>query len=270
MTATVDFDRIPFLVIGEQPISLGQTLGYLQLSGTLVPLIREIVNQHIILQEIQSRSDLEVSLSDLEQSVIDFRLKQQLADADRFQQWLANQGLDHATWQNRVLFRLKVERLVEKIAEPQLLPYFEQHRAAFDQLELACIITPDVTIANQVSQQVTAQTTLEQLLQTYAPTDAQTQILRGLVRCDRLPKELRSAIVAATPGEVIGPMQIEQRWCVFQVGQRVPATLDSDLKRELHARLFQQWLAEKVLSLSVQLVNQSPLANSAPQTSLAA
>ncbi|HEY9616074.1 MAG TPA: peptidylprolyl isomerase [Microcoleaceae cyanobacterium] len=270
MTVAVDFDRIPFLVIGEQPVSLGQTLGYLQLSGTLIPLIREIVNQHMIMQEIQHRSDLEVSLSDLEQAVIDFRLKQQLADADHFQQWLATQGLDHATWQNRVLFRLKVERLIEKITEPQLLPYFEQHRSAFDQVELACIITPEATIAAQISQQVTAHTTLEQVLQSYSPADSHTQILRGLVRYGKLPQELRSAIVAATPSEVIGPRQIEHRWCVFQVGQSVPASLDKDLKRELQTRLFQQWLAEKVLSLSVQLVNQAPLPNSDSQTSLAA
>ncbi|MGI0486043.1 peptidyl-prolyl cis-trans isomerase [Pantanalinema rosaneae CENA516] len=270
MTAAVDFDRIPFLVIGEQPVSLGQTLGYLQLSGTLVPLIREMVNQHVLLQEIQSRSDLEVSLSDLEQTMIDFRLKQELTDADRFQQWLASQGLDHATWQNRVLFRLKVNRLMEKITESPLLPYFEQHRSTFDQVELACIITPDATIANQISQQVAAHTTLEQVLQAYAPADSQTQILRGLVRQGRLPQELRSAIATATPGEVIGPKQIEQRWCVFQVGQHVPATLDRELKRELQARLFQQWLAEKVLSLSVQLVNQSPLPSATQEPSMVA
>lgn len=270
MTAAVDFDRIPFLVIGEQPISLGQTLGYLQLSGTLLPLIREIVNQHIILQEIQSRSDLEVSLADLEQAVIDFRLKQQLTEADRFQQWLARQGLDHTTWQNRVLFRLKVDQLIEKITESQLLLCFEQHRSAFDQVELACIITPDAAIADHISQQVSEHTTLEQVLQFYAPTDAQTQILRGLVRQGKLPKELRSVIMTATPGEVIGPTQVEQRWCVFQVGQRIPAHLDRDLKRELQVHLFQQWLAEKVLSLSVQLANQSPLLNAMQESAMAA
>lgn len=60
-----DLQNLPFLNIDDQPLSLGQLLQYLQVSGNLLPFLQEIVGQHVIYQEIQARQDLEVSASQL-------------------------------------------------------------------------------------------------------------------------------------------------------------------------------------------------------------
>jgi len=67
----------PFLIVDDQPISLTQALSYLQASGKLQPFILEILRRNILEQE-QTRDDLDISTAVIEQAVIDFRLEQQL------------------------------------------------------------------------------------------------------------------------------------------------------------------------------------------------
>ncbi len=70
MTLMTDLDS-SWLKIDEQPISLKQAVGYLQLFGRLRPFLQEIVSQHVIYQEIQERDDLEISTAEREQAAID-------------------------------------------------------------------------------------------------------------------------------------------------------------------------------------------------------
>ena len=51
-----DIDSLPFLTIGEDQVSLKQSLGYLQAFGRFRPLLQEIVTHHFLFQEIQKRT----------------------------------------------------------------------------------------------------------------------------------------------------------------------------------------------------------------------
>src|SRR3712207_6686893 len=93
----------PFLTIDDQPISVGQVLGYLQATRKLEGFIGDIVRQFVIERELQSQQDnLNISSAVVEQAVIDFRLQNQLTEANQFQDWLTSNGLTYEGFHNQV------------------------------------------------------------------------------------------------------------------------------------------------------------------------
>ncbi|MDB9341032.1 peptidylprolyl isomerase, partial [Nodularia spumigena CS-589/07] len=67
-----------FLTVNDQPIFINQAVKYLQASGKLAHFIGDILRQYVIEQEIQARDDIQISPALTEQTIIDFRLKNQL------------------------------------------------------------------------------------------------------------------------------------------------------------------------------------------------
>jgi len=55
---------------------------------------------------------------------------------------------------------------------------------------------------------------------------------------------LRALVDLSSPGELIGPIEIEGWYCLFQVEQFLPASLEGQVKQELQNQLFEKWLEE--------------------------
>jgi parvulin-like peptidyl-prolyl isomerase len=76
----------------------------------------------------------------------------------------------------------------------------------------------------------------------------------GPVSRGTLPDILRAAVDTVSPGELVGPLELEQTWALFRVEQFLPASLeDGQLKEALQNELFEQWLAAKIQKLTVKL-----------------
>ncbi|KAM3091039.1 peptidylprolyl isomerase [Phormidesmis sp. 146-12] len=250
------FDALPFLTIADQTLSLGQVLRYLQLSGKLVPLIQEVVAQHVTYQEIEARKDLDVDIGELEQAIVDLRVNQKLLDAAAFQKWLNQQGMDYTTFQSRMFINFKLEKLKTQIAEPSLSSYFTHHQALLNEVELSCVAIADKCLAEQLTRRLLAATDFEKVVKEYALDHLnKVSIWRKSVRYGQLPENLREAIATSAVGDSIGPLQLEGQWCLFRIEQFHPAVLESALKQELQEKLFQKWLVERVSPLPVSLVN---------------
>ena len=93
-----------FLTVNNQEITIAEVVKYLQISGKLGNFISDVLRQHVIEQEINTRTDIEISSALIEQTIIDFRLKNQLNDQQKFQEWLTNNGTDYTTFYTSVTF----------------------------------------------------------------------------------------------------------------------------------------------------------------------
>ncbi len=252
---TTSLLQLPFLKINGEQISLERALGYLQVSGHLIPLMQELVSLHVLFKEVQQRQDLEISSADLEETIIDFRLKKKLTDSSKFEDWLAKQGMNREVFQTRMALRLKFDKLKERIAAPDLESYFEERKQELDLIVLSCIVVTDKELAFQLHQQLLdGKTNFEQISQEYSLTDIKdVSIIRGPTRRVRLPEELRGLINDAPPGQLVGPLEVGERWTIFQVEQIQPAKLEEPLKQELQNQLFQKWLQAQLKQLNVKL-----------------
>jgi hypothetical protein len=245
-----------FIKIDDESISLQKVIGYLQLFGRLRPFVETIVSLHVIYNEILSHPNLEINSAEFEQAVIDFRLQHNLSDAEKFQQWLVQEGMDYQAFQSRVVLAFKWNKLKHLIAEPQSNQYFAEHRAEYTQYDLSGLVTGDQELIETLQLQLMEpQASFDEITKPYtSPESPLINVLRGLTRLKQLPEELRTIIQETTPGEWVGPLQVGGGWCLFRVEAVVPPRFEGQLKQELEEQLFTSWLAEKVTRLNVELL----------------
>lgn len=244
-----------FLNVDDQPISLGQALKYLQTSGKLGTFVGDILRQHVIEQELQTREDLNAGSAAIEQAVIDFRLQRQLSNPQVFQEWLKSNGTDYDTFHKQVSYGFKLSKLKARIADPKLQEYFIERKLFLDRLVLSRIIVDSQELAEELRTQIDEGASFDQLAKEYSITD--DRIVNGMmgpVSRGTLPDILRAAVDLAKPGEVVGSLELDKRWGLFRVEQFLPASLDDpQLRQALQDELFERWLAEKIQKLTVKL-----------------
>ncbi|BAY26183.1 PpiC-type peptidyl-prolyl cis-trans isomerase [Calothrix sp. NIES-2100] len=248
-------ESLSFLTVDNQPISIEQAVKYLQASGKLTQFIGDIIRQHIIEQEISIREDIDISSAFTEQTIIDFRLKNQLTDPQIFQEWLKKNGTDYQTFHSSIALTFKLEKLKAVVTEPKLPEYFIERKIYLDRVVISRIFVDNRELSEELHTQIEEGGSFEQLAKEYSLTD--DRIVNGMmgpISRGTLPDILRSAIDAATPGQLIGPIEIEGRYGLFRVEQFLPASLeDTQLKQALQNELFEKWLAEKIQKLTVKL-----------------
>ena len=244
-----------FLTVDDRLISVQQAVKYLQLSGKLGQFIKDILRQDVIEQEIQTRKEIELSPAITEQAIIDFRIKNQLSDPQKFQDWLNNSGIDYDLFHSTVAFGFKLEKLKSAIAEPKLAEYFIERKIFLDRVVLSRIIVDNRELAEELHTQIEEGTSFEQLAREYSLAD--DRIVNGMmgpVSRGTMPDKLRAAVDVASSGDILGPIELEERYGLFRVEQLLPASLeDTQIKQALQNELFEKWLAEKIQKLTVKL-----------------
>ncbi|MEA5598698.1 peptidylprolyl isomerase [Rivularia sp. UHCC 0363] len=244
-----------FLTVDDRLISVQQAVQHLQISGKLGQFIRDILRQDVIEQEIAARVETELSPALTEQAIIDFRLKNELSDPQKFQDWLNNSGTDYDTFHATVAFGFKLEKLKSAITDPKLAEYFIERKIFLDRVVLSRIIVDNRELAEELHTQIEEGTSFEQLAREYSLAD--DKIVNGMmgpVSRGTMPDKLRAAVDIASPGDILGPIQLEERYGLFRLEQLLPASLeDTQLKQALQNELFEKWLAEKIQKLTVKL-----------------
>lgn len=244
-----------FLTIDDKPISYGQAVKYLQASGKLGQFIGDILRQYIIEQELQTREDIFISPALTEQTIIDFRLKNQLTDPSSFQEWLQSNGTNYDTFHSSVAYGFKVEKLKAVVTESKLQEYFIERKIYLDRVVLSRIIVDSRELAEELQTQIEEGASFEHLAREYSLAD--DKIVNGMmgpVSRGTMPDTLRAAIDVASPGQLVGPIELEGRYGLFRVEQFLSASLeDTQLRQALQNELFEKWLAEKIQKLTVKL-----------------
>lgn len=251
--SAMDFESL--LTIDGQPLSWRNILDYLQVSGDLDPFINKILRQYVLSQELRSRPDLEIASELVEQAVIDFRLEHKLSDREQYQKWLTSYGMDNATFHQKCTLELKLKKLVIQVTEPNLDNYFIQRKPFLDLIVISRIVVAKEDFAAQLRDQIEQGASFEKLAQEHSLADE--TILNGMmgpIKMGTLPDALKQVIDVDRPGQLIGPLAIEDQWALFRVEQFLPASLYNEgLKEELRLQLFEQWIAEKIQKLTVQV-----------------
>jgi parvulin-like peptidyl-prolyl isomerase len=244
-----------FLIINDEQLELSKVVKYLQVSGKLNQFISDVLRQHILETELATRDDIEDNTALVEQSIIDFRLKNQLTDAEQFQTWLKNNGTDYTTFYESVTFGFKLEKLKALITEPKIPEYFIERKIYLDRVVLSRIMVDNRELAEELQTQIEEGSSFEQLAKEYSLADEKNfNGMMGPISRGSLPDTLRAEIDAANPGQLIGPIEIEGRFNLFRLESIIPASLENpQLKQSLQNELFEKWIGEKIQSLTVKL-----------------
>jgi parvulin-like peptidyl-prolyl isomerase len=244
-----------FLTINDKPFSLEQSLSYLRTAGKLHTVLSEIVQQYVLEEEVKLLEIPEAEPEIVEQFILEFRLQQQLTTPEIFHNWLAINAISYADFKHQVTFRIKQDKLKEKVTASKVQEYFAKNKEALDRVVLSRIVVDHPEVAQDLKEQVEQQgADFTQLAKKHSMVDdAVVGGVMGPIICSQMPEIIRKATENAQPGQIVGPIKIEGRYCLLKVEQLLPASLEGSLKRDLENHLFEEWLKEKVQSMNVQL-----------------
>lgn len=245
-----------FLTVDTKPITFEEALKYLESSEEIGNFVGEILRQYILEQELSSREKLTANPALVEQAIIDFRLEQNLIEAKAFEQWLTSNGLNYESFHQKFKRGFQLERLRDEITLPKLQEVFIEKKIFLDRVVLSRLIVNNQELAEELKIQIEeGEASFEQLVRDYSTTEDKIfNGMMGLLSRGQLPDKLRAAIDSANPGDLIGPINNEENWCLFRLEHIVGASLnDEELKETLKNQIFEQWLAQKIQEKEVQL-----------------
>ena len=246
---------IPFIKINDTKISLSQGIQYLKDSGRLGDFLGQIVRQHLLKAELDELQDIKITDAEIEQTLLNFRIQNQLIEQEKFQAWLQESGLTYSALRQGLDRDLRLNRLRDLIATPKLDDYFQQQKPLLDRVVLSRIIVEERGTAESLKQQLAADSNrFGVLAQEHSLTnDRVVNGMMGAMSYGSFPDVLKPMVESAKPGEIVGPVPLEDRYGLFKVEQFIPAKLEGDLLEELKNQLFEQWLQEKMQNLEIKL-----------------
>jgi parvulin-like peptidyl-prolyl isomerase len=245
----------PFITVDGESISLGRAFRYLQAADRLDSTISAILRQHLLEKALQTRPELAIAPEQIHQVVTDFRLQNQLNNAQQFQQWLTEQELDETQFRAQVLRELQIRKLKETIAQSKLQEYFIERKLLLDQVVLSRIAVSQKEMAEELKEQLSEGANFEDLARDYSRAEERFfNGMMGLVSRGELPDVLRSALDLAAPGDVVGPFDLEDTWMIFRLEKILPASLgDPQVRQTLQNELFDRWFVEQLQGMNIEI-----------------
>lgn len=247
--------EVPFLTIDNETISVSKFVNYLRKAGSLTRILGEFLRQYVLEKELKTRDNIQVEESLISSAIGKFLGEHKLTDPNRFNKWLKENGLSYEEFKNQIALSLKADLLKLEITESQLEAYFLEKQSLFDRVVLSRIILPNAEIANKIWQQLQADTSaFEALAREHSVTeDRIVNGMMGPIKRSTLPEVLRKEMDRLQPGDIIGPFNIDDRYCIFRFEQSLPASLEGPVKQELQNQLFEKWLQGRIAKMNIKL-----------------
>jgi putative peptide maturation system protein len=208
-----------------------------------------IVDQCLIRQEVRRRK-IDVSDSELQELMDQFRLQHGLYTAEQTLSWLAQRGLTFDRLEAHLAGIGRTEQLKEQIAAGREHDYFDANRAQFERVCGLEIFTPDVETARRLS------SALRKCSLVDAVRAVLTQPYARMNSWSRWRSELSTAEAALLFGgdDVVGPTRHDHGFSLYVVACREAAQLNQYTIAQCREELFRAWLRERRDSARVEWV----------------
>jgi parvulin-like peptidyl-prolyl isomerase len=245
-----------FLKIDGENMSLDKIFDRLKISGNLHLLLGELQKQRCLENEIEKAGKaVQFNSLELEQYIIDFRLENQLIDSEDFNQWLILNWLSYEDFCQQASFYLQLQKLTISVTEPLLLQAFLQHQEDLVEFVLSRIVVSVRSIAEDLLHQLLAEhIPFDHLARQHSITeDAIVGGAMGLVSKESLPNEISAALTNVAENQIIGVIDYENTYCLLRVEKIVFPELSADVEEALRGALFEDWLAEKMEMIEVNI-----------------
>lgn len=241
--------------IDEQEISLDQILHYLQASGHLKSFMYIVLRQHVITQLIKQSHYSKLTPDVVDHVVNEFRMAYRLQEPEVFNAWLQHQKISLEDLRQTLIQSWVRQQVQTHVSQPRLYEYFIEHKRSLDQIYLSSIEVDQESLAHEIYDQlIEKEASFEQLAHMYSLGN--TQIFGGKtspISRRKLPESLKSAVSSTSPGDIMNPMRVGDRWYIFRLDDMKPAALDGELKQQLQAELFEQEIAKRIQAMTVKL-----------------
>ena len=245
-----------FLTINGESISTQKVIQCLLVARKFKPVIKDILDQYIIEQELAANNDFKIDLDEIKQALTGYLINQKLDTPEKIQKWLSNYGLTPEDFFNEFSTKYKTDKLKQWVVKQcGVNEYFLKNKKYLDKVILSRIVSNKQGVVEEIYDQlVEGVISFDLAVRKYSIYSDRffEEIMMKPESYGRLADQLRALINAAKPGDFLEPFDIDGLWYLYKFEQFLEASLDNELiKKVLEDEIFGIWLRQKRDSLTV-------------------
>jgi parvulin-like peptidyl-prolyl isomerase len=143
---------------------------------------------------------------------------------------------------------LRLNKFKHQTWELRLESYFLKRKSQLDQAVYKLLRHRDAALMQELYFRLQdGEQCFAQLAQEYSQgPEAKSGGEVGPVEFGQLPPPLATALIASTPGQLLGPVQVGDVLVIIQLERLIPARLDESMRERLLEEQFQDWLQSQV------------------------
>jgi parvulin-like peptidyl-prolyl isomerase len=223
-------------------------LNYLKRNLQLKQICCSILTQEII-NKFSQEQGITVTDEEIQAEVERLRYKHRLSQDNDIFAWLTDQLITIDAWQAGIRDRLLAENLSYGLFAREVEKVFSENQLDFDQVLLYRIVVPYEQVAQEILYQIQeSELSFYEAAHIYDVDERRRHQCgyEGKVYRWNLHPDISSVVFSTVPGNVIGPLSVDQLSHLLRVEEFIPAELTSERYQEILNRMFDEWLTTEL------------------------
>lgn len=229
-------------------IDANEILVQLRKNQQLRQVFNSILHQKIV-NQLAVEKEITVSEAEIQAEADRIRYENRLFRANDTFAWLAEQLITAEDWETGIRDRILAEKLAHDLFDQEVKKYFTEHQLDFDQVTLYRLVVPYEKLAQEICYQIQeGEISFYEAAHVYDidPVRRYHCGYEGKVYRWTLNALLSAIVFSTPPGNLIGPLMIEQASHLLMVEEFTPAELTIELHAEILQRLMNEWLTTEL------------------------
>jgi len=243
MTTTTEMINFKGHVIFPEDI-----ITYLKKNMQIKELCNNILCKKIIEQAAQERG-IKLTAEEIQEEADKLRYENRLVKASDTLAWLADQLIVSDEWEAGIRDSLLSKKLSQSLFNKDVEKYFSENQLDYDQVLLYQIVVPYVQLAQEICYQIE-----EGELSFYEAAHIYDMDYNRRITCGyegkfyrwSLKPDIAAVVFSARPGDLLGPLTIDQASYILMVEEFIPAELTPDRHQEILNKMFREWLSAEL------------------------
>jgi parvulin-like peptidyl-prolyl isomerase len=219
----------------------------------MAALVQSAIQAKIILTEAEKQGVI-IAAADLQAAADALRVKHRLLSAKDTLNWLNQQHLSVADFEELAYAELLRDRLAGMLFDDQIEAYFVDRQLDYQRAIIYQLMLNNQELAMELFYAwQERETDFLALLHQYGVTTGNDYQVHQTLRRRDLPPELSAPIFAAQPPILLRPLRTEKGFFLVYVAELIAAKLDDRTRAKIREELFQQWLQAQQKNIEIAL-----------------
>ena len=201
-----------------------------------------------LIRQAAARQGLEVSDEELQQAADDFRVENNLYDAETTEAWLLANYLSQEDWEAALGDRMLALKLRDALTAQKIEQHFAENRLSFDAAAISQLVVKEEGVARELRAQIVEDGADFHALARQFSIDEGTKMAGGfvgLVQRTEMEAAIEAGVFGAQPGKVVGPFKVDAGWSLIKIETQHRGQLNDATREAIQAQLFDEWLKEQ-------------------------
>ena len=234
-------------------ISIQDLFNHIKLSCKIPQLIKEIASYQVI-ELAAKEAGINVEAEELQQAANEFRIVNQLHNAEATWSWLHENYLSLDDFEALIYANALTNKLAEQLFADKVDPSFYEHQLDYAGAVLYEIILEEEDIALELfcslqEREISFHEVARKYIQDLSLRRAGGYL--GTVLRKDLKPEISAAVFSATPPEILKPIKTRKGTHLILVEEIIQPKLDENIRAKIISDLFSGWINEKIHNLEV-------------------